>query len=227
MVSDSREDRFGGGDYRHLIDWGPRIQREAPFLRAALGEPRGQVVVDLGCGTGEHARWLAAEGYRAVGLDRSKAQIDRARDYEEERGEHGPFFHQADMLELPGLLDEAAEGALCVGNVLPSLEDEELAPRLEAVAASLRPGARLAVQLLNYARLLGRGLRHLPLNVRPDPEAGDRELVWLRLLSPAGEGHLLFHPVTLELRPGAEEPVRVRSARELSLIHISEPTRPY
>ena len=179
MSDSSRDDRFGGGDYRHLIDWGPRIRREAPFLRQALARAERGRVVDLGCGTGEHARWLASEGFTALGIDPSESQIARARDYEAESGEKGPFFHRAGMADLPALCDEPLDGALCVGNVLPSLEDEVLAPSLQAVARCLRPGGVLVVQLLNYARLLRHGLRHLPVNVRPDPEGGDGELVWL------------------------------------------------
>jgi SAM-dependent methyltransferase len=208
-------DRFGGGDYRHLIDWGPRMRREAPFLRRALGAPDGRCVADLGCGTGEHARWLAAEGWTALGVDPSPSQIARAKDYEGESGARGPFFHAAAMEELPGLVDSPLAGALCVGNVLPSLEDEALARSLQAVAASLRPGAPLVVQLLNYARIRRQGLRCLPVNVRPDPEEAGAELVWVRLLSEDDDDHLLFHPVTLQLRRGADEPVRLRSAREI------------
>ena len=68
-------DAYGRLSYRHLIDWGPRIEREAPFLRRCLEAAPEKRVVDLGCGTGEHAAFLASEGWDVLGVDHSAAQI--------------------------------------------------------------------------------------------------------------------------------------------------------
>jgi len=38
-----------------------------------------KTVLDLGCGTGAHARELVARGYDVVGVDRSEAMLERAR----------------------------------------------------------------------------------------------------------------------------------------------------
>jgi SAM-dependent methyltransferase len=211
----ARPHDFGRDGYRKLIDWGPRIQREAPFLESVLGDR--ERVLDLGCGTGEHARWLASTGREAVGVDFSDAQIERAREYEGEYGSKGPRFLVADLLDLPGLFDRPFDAALCIGNVLPSIEDEELAPRLRAVAACLETGAPLVLQLLNYHRI-GRRVRSLPVNVRPDPDEPGREIAWVRLFAPADDDdHLLFHPITLSYAPGEEPPVEVRRAPEIRI----------
>ncbi len=226
-----QKDHFQSGDYRSLIDWAPRLRREAPFLAEVFGPPQEGTIVDLGCGTGEHARWLASVGWHALGVDSSEKQIESARSYEGEFGVRGPYFRQADMLELDEVCAWAKEnsglpraalpegrefaGALCVGNVFPYFEEEELAPRLAALARHLAPGAPLLVQLLNYQRIRAKDVRSLPLNVRPDPENPQGEIVWLRLLSVADEKHLWFHPATLQFRPGEEEPLQLRSARSI------------
>ncbi len=226
-----QKDHFQSGDYRSLIDWAPRLRREAPFLSEVFGHPGEGTIVDLGCGTGEHARWLASVGWHALGVDSSEKQIESARSYEGEFGARGPYFRQADMLELDEVcawakansafpreaLPDGREfaGALCVGNVLPYFEEEELEPRLAALARHLAPGAPLLVQLLNYQRIRAKDVRALPLNVRPDPENTQGEIVWLRLLSVDDEKHLWFHPATLEFRPADEEPLQLRSARRI------------
>ncbi len=211
----SSNDRFADGRYADLIDWGSRLRRETPFLEKVLGLPPSGTVADLGSGSGEHARWLAARGWTAVGLDTSEAQIESARRYEGEFGPRGPRFLQEDILRLPEVVETPLNGAICLGNVLPYFDDDELAPRLRAIAASLAPGAPLLVQLLNYQRIRAQGLRTLGVNLRPDPQKEEGELVWLRLFTPRDERHLFFHPITLEFTPGTEEPVVMRSAREI------------
>lgn len=203
-------DPFSRANYRSLIAWPERMKREAPFLERFLAALPDASVLDLGCGTGEHARHLAERGLRVVGLDRSPAMIESALD--------GPLpdnlrFVTGDMREadtvLPG---EMFGGALGLGNMLPFLTTEvELAEALAATARVLKPGGVFLFQLLNYERLEGRNERALPINVRPDPGG---EIVFVRVMSFPGDGRVVFYPTTLQIVPDAEEPVRlVRSKR--------------
>lgn len=211
------EDPFKQTPYRNLISWSTRLEREWPFLEWLLSKAPTASVIDLGCGTGEHARYLAARGVRAVGIDSSSAQIEQAREYEGEFGAMGPHFLEGDMLDLPSLTEESFGAALCLGNVLPYMEDEDLAARLRAVYRALSPDAKLLIQVLNYTRLREAEVRHLPLNFRPDPGNSNGELVWVRILRGGDPGHMLFYPVTLQLRPGAEPPIEIQSVREVRL----------
>ncbi len=208
------DDPYSRVNYRSLIAWPARIEREWKFLETALSDVRS--VVDLGCGPGEHCRFLAAHGIRAVGVDASAAQIEAAMEHTDEFGELGPRFLHADFTELPNLTEEKFEAALCLGNVLPFLEREDLSRMLDAVHTALKPGAPLIVQLLNYRRILDVPVRHLPLNMREDPN-GEGEIVWLRLMKPDGPYHVIFHPTTLLVRPGEDPPVRVHATREVRL----------
>lgn len=210
-------DPFSRINYRSLIAWPDRIEREWPFLEWGLAAAPARSVIDLGCGTGEHARFLAAHGYRAVGIDQSTAQIEKAREYENESGDLGPQFIAGDMLDLPRLTPERFGAAICLGNVLPYMEDAELAERLAAIAQTLLPGGRLLLQILNYERILAGRVRHLPLNFRPDPTDGNNEIVWVRLIRNDDASHVMFYPVTLRVRPGQELPVQIESAREIRL----------
>src|SRR5439155_11744717 len=47
--------------------------------RAALGAVRGLTVLDLGCGTGRHALWLAGKGADVTAVDFSPDMLAEAR----------------------------------------------------------------------------------------------------------------------------------------------------
>jgi SAM-dependent methyltransferase len=207
------EDPYSRLQYRRLIAWPERLRREAPFLAAVAAAGPEPALLDLGCGTGEHARWFAAQGYRVLGVDRSEAQIAAAR-------AAGPLpgleFATGDLTRLGAVRGDRRFGtALCLGNTLVHLQDEaELRATCQGVHAALLPGGAWVTQILNYERLLGRGESALPVNVR---EMEDEILVFLRLLRPIGEGRVRFFPTTLRLRPKAETPVEVVSSRAVTL----------
>jgi len=218
-------DPYSRVDYRRLIAWEKRVEREAPFLRELLARAPVRRVLDLGCGTGEHVAFFAREGAVAVGVDRSQSMLDAAREHET-RGEGRFLLGSAE--DAPALLaGEPAFGlAICLGNMLPHVrEDAELEALVRAAHAVLAPGGLLLVQILNYHRILARGERHLPLDFRPGDapaEARDDhlapEIVFLRLLRPAPGGRVLFFPTTLVVDPADEEhPVRVDHSRRVEL----------
>ncbi len=214
-MSDSQADPYSRVEYRRLIAWGPRIQREAPFLREVLATAPDRSVIDLGCGTGEHTAFFASEGCRAVGLDQSETMIDAARDHESQG--QGRFVLGGAQDAAALLADEPAFGmAICLGNMLPHVkEDEHLAALLTAARSVLLPGAKLLIQLLNYAGIRERGDRHLPVNFREGDDGS--EIVFLRVMTAQPDGRMLFFPTTLELDPESEEPITVRSTRRVEL----------
>jgi SAM-dependent methyltransferase len=222
MSTDHNDDPYHRVDYRRMIAWPARIEREAPFLRAVLESAPEASVLDLGCGTGEHADFLAAEGLRTVGIDRSEAQIAKAREYEGRRGAAGPRFLLGDFTSLAQHTRELFGAAIWLGNGLPHLEDDELERTLSQLAELLVPGGVVLLQLLNYERIRHQGIRHLPLNFRDDP-AEPGEIVFLRLMTLDGERHVRFSPLTLALRPGGEPAAEIKSAREVRLRSWTRP----
>jgi 2-polyprenyl-3-methyl-5-hydroxy-6-metoxy-1,4-benzoquinol methylase len=46
---------------------------EEPLIRELIGDVRGKRVLDAGCGTGRHARWMAAAGGRVQAVDPTDA----------------------------------------------------------------------------------------------------------------------------------------------------------
>jgi SAM-dependent methyltransferase len=209
------DDPYSRVNYRRLIAWEQRIAREGPFLLSLLDRAPERSVVDIGCGTGEHVAFFAAAGARAVGLDRSEAMITAARDHEAASTGRCVLGDALDARAVLG--DEPPFGlAICLGNMLPHMgKDADLSRFFEAVRDILRPGGLLLIQLLNYEGFLTTGQRALPVNVRPGDDG--REIVFLRLMSPADDGRVLFFPATLELDPEADTPLTVTMSRRVEL----------
>jgi len=124
--------------YRRLRDEGDALNEilELPALLAALPDPNGLEVLDLGCGFGGLARELLARGARRVlAVDGSARMLAEAR----RRGApEGLELLQADLEEWspPEAAFDFAASSLCL-HYLARLER-----LLAAVRAALRPGGR-------------------------------------------------------------------------------------
>lgn len=60
-------------------DDNPLVKLEEPRLRSLLGDVRGKSMLDLGCGTGRHALWLASAGARVTAVDFSAGMLEKAK----------------------------------------------------------------------------------------------------------------------------------------------------
>ena len=203
-------DPYSRLSYRRLIAWPARIQREAPFLREVLAGAPSRRVLDLGCGTGEHARFLQEEGFEVTGVDASEAQLAQARE-----GGPGPEFVKGDLAALGEAVSGPFGGAIALGNGLPHLFPEKMPRFLAGLGGLLLPGSPVVFQLLNYDRILDQRITSLPLNVREDDS---ERVVFLRLMDPRPDGTVLFNPTTLRWRPGEEPPVEVVTGKNVVLM---------
>jgi SAM-dependent methyltransferase len=205
-------DRWSRVAYRRTSAWPARIEREWPFLERILQTAPSSLVIDLGSGTGEHSRHLAERGFQVVGIDVSAPMLDAA--HEATLPENLQFLH-ADIADLGAIELGQAGAAVCLGNTLPYLDNDDLRRFAQGLAAVLAPDAPFVLQVLNYERIRAKKIRHLPLNIQADDESG--EMVFLRLVEPKSDGKVIFTPVTLRHRPGADPPVEVMHARSVTL----------
>lgn len=205
-------DPYSRVEYRRLIAWPARIEREWPMLSRVLASGPSRRVLDLGCGPGEHARRMAAEGFEVVGVDASGDMLAQAMS---EPVPENLRFVRGDLREIGAVMEGSFGGAICLGNTLPHLLDrDDLLRMMRGLRERLLPGAPFLLQILNYDRVFALGERSLPINFRPDPEG---ELVFVRLMTPQEDGTVLFHPMTFLLRPGGEPPVQLHHVREVRL----------
>lgn len=74
--------------YDEFIENNPNLNRMRQIVYAEIASrvPQGAKILDLACGTGTDAVWLAQHGYSVYGVDISQKMLDRA---EEKRNELG------------------------------------------------------------------------------------------------------------------------------------------
>ena len=112
--------------FRMDVGWRRRTVRD-------LGLPKGSLVADLACGTGDFCRELQAQGHRPVGFDLSFGMLAAART-------EAPLA-EADILQLP-VPDGSLDGVTC-GFALRNLV--ELGGFFVELARVVRPGGRIAL----------------------------------------------------------------------------------
>lgn len=65
-------------------------------LLGFVNKEPGQIILDVGCGTGELTEKLAADGAKVIGMDLSKNMIEKAK-----KAHPGPEFFMGDATEIP------------------------------------------------------------------------------------------------------------------------------
>jgi len=199
-------------DYRKMIAWPKRLEREWTFLAAPLGSLPSRRLLDLGCGTGEHARYLAGKGFDVVGVDASDTMLERAR---EDGVPAGVQFLQGDLVHVESVVTGKFGGAVCLGNTLAHITDQEtLTQLLAGVRAVLLPGAPLVIQVLNYERLVHSGQRCLPLTFIQDE---DGEAIFLRVMTHHDDGSVTFTPSLLRYRKDGDPALEVITSHNVPL----------
>jgi malonyl-CoA O-methyltransferase len=143
-------------------DANPLQALEGPILRAAVGDPRGLAVLDLGCGTGRHALWLASAGAVVTAIDFSEGMLAEAR---RKPGAEAVHFLVHD-LHQPLPFADARFDLVVSGLVLEHLR--ELGPFFAEARRVLKPDGRAVVSAMHPAMFLRGAQARFT-----DPESGE------------------------------------------------------
>jgi SAM-dependent methyltransferase len=112
---------------------------DVDFLEKTFDVKPGGRLLDVPCGNGRHSIELARRGNRVTGIDLSQEMLATA------RAELDADWRLGDMRRLE-LESRAFDGAFCFGNSFGYLDHEGAAAFLCALAAALKPGARLVIE---------------------------------------------------------------------------------
>ncbi|MBX3183291.1 MAG: methyltransferase domain-containing protein [Polyangiaceae bacterium] len=137
-----------GDDYMRTttIPTRRQIAREVDFIESSLGVQPGGVVLDLACGSGEHAVELASRGFAVVGYDLSISQLAQAQEVAQERGQKLNFL-QGDMREMA--FEETFDAVYCWGSSFGYFEEEKNIQVAQRMLKALRPGGTLLLEVAN------------------------------------------------------------------------------
>jgi ubiquinone/menaquinone biosynthesis C-methylase UbiE len=129
-------------------DANPLPALEEPLVRELFGAAHGLSVLDLGCGTGRHALWLAAQGALVTAVDFSEGMLSQAR---RKPGAETVRWLVHD-LHAPLPFPASAFDRVISGLVLEHLQD--LAGLFREAHRVLRPSGRAVVSAMHPAMFL-------------------------------------------------------------------------
>ncbi|MDN4645348.1 class I SAM-dependent methyltransferase [Arthrobacter sp. PsM3] len=142
-----REDNDSNASAAHV--WDEKYRSRA---RIWSGEPNPQLIaeaaplppgtaLDLGCGEGADAIWLASRGWKVTALDVSAVALERAKAHAQERGQVGNItWVQQDLATwVPGELFDLVTAQFLHSTVMPWQQALQLA------AAAVRTGGALLI----------------------------------------------------------------------------------
>jgi SAM-dependent methyltransferase len=183
--------------YDRFVNWEARLAHELPFLTDVLAQAHAVRVLDVACGTGQHALALTDRGYQVVGTDLSAPMIERAR-HAAPASAH-VWFEVAGFGEQAKVAGTGHDAVLCLGNSLPHvLNAEDLRATLADFAATLRPsGGVLVLQNRNFERVMTAHERFM------SPQGDDRQ-VFVRFydFNTPQPGLLTFNMLVLSRQDG-------------------------
>jgi cyclopropane fatty-acyl-phospholipid synthase-like methyltransferase len=129
--------------YQHTPPWD--IRRPQKMFAQAAGEISGSVL-DVGCGTGEHALFFAQRGCKVTGADYLEEPIERAKKKTADRKIDVKFIVQ-DALKLSDLKQQFDN--IINSGLFHGFTDEERTRYVAELAAVLKPCGKLFLQCFN------------------------------------------------------------------------------
>lgn len=139
----------GWEEYAEFYDWeNARTmgRRDLAFWREFVAGVRGPVL-ELGCGSGRVTMPLARRASLVIGVDRSRAMLERARQRSRRLAQR-PRLVQADVTALPFLPRTFGAVVAPYGILQSLLSDAALTRLLDAIVRVLAPGGRFGLELV-------------------------------------------------------------------------------
>lgn len=182
------------------FSWSQRLGEEIPFLVRYFKKYKVKTVLDLGCGTGEHAIALAKRGFQITGIDQNEAMLTNAHEKLEKQVDKirkNVELIQLSIGEASTLKDRQFDAIICLGNMLPWVLDYE--KKFLGLKKVLAPRAVFIIQVRNFYQVLTEREQFISLNFSygESPDEWEKEYAFLRFYDFRPDGLLNFNVETL------------------------------
>jgi SAM-dependent methyltransferase len=141
MMRDDHAEKFGGCEHDDKRYRTPLFNEIEIFSVLRLLDLRkGDLVADLGCGTGRFTIEIMTRGGRVVPVDFSLVSLERLREGTD--GRISPM--QADLTKLP-IKDGSVDGIISIQVIQHLPDEDEMVKALEEMKRILKPGGSIVI----------------------------------------------------------------------------------
>lgn len=185
------------------------MKKEKPFFRKIFQDAGAGRILDIACGTGQHAIMFSSWGLSVSASDVSSEMVELARENSLKAGVEVELA-VAGLEEVDKFFSPGYDVITCVGNSLPHVRSYEgLTQVAGAVSNLLRDEGVFALQIRNYRRVYEKNEKFMPLNSRV---IGGKEYFYLRVTE-LKEEWITFNIIVLEKNHLGEGSYRVFSEK--------------
>lgn len=185
------------------------MEREKTFFRKIIQDAGAGRILDIACGTGQHAIMFSSWGLSVSASDASIEMVELARENAVKAGAEVEFA-VAGLDEVDKPFNPGFDVITCVGNSLPHVRSYEgLTKVAGAVSNLLRHEGVFALQIRNYKRVYEKNEKFMPMNSYVN---GEKEYFYLRMTE-LEEEWITFNIIVLEKNHLGEGSYRVFSEK--------------
>ncbi|MCL4419035.1 CBS domain-containing protein [Patescibacteria group bacterium] len=152
--------------YYQAVDVEDRLSHEMPDLLKLFAQHKVKTVLDIGCGTGDHAIDLARRGFNVVGIDRSQGMIlesNKRKQILPKEALGRLKFLRGSFNNLESKFKEPFDAAIIMGNTL-SHNPRNFENLIKKIAERLSTHGILIIQITNFEKILKVNKRLLGFN---------------------------------------------------------------
>jgi SAM-dependent methyltransferase len=134
-----------------IAEWDDRL---VEMIVEVLDLEAGCRVLDLACGSGDHARRLARQGLKVVGIDIASSLVAHSRQKAAEEGLTTAHFEEGDMRELD--YESEFDAVLLLSGSFGFFDDAANLDVLRRMARALKPAGRVLIDVFDPAEMVVR-----------------------------------------------------------------------
>ncbi len=141
---------------KYYDDIFPTGAAQLQLIKETAGKPPKDIL-DVACGSGGYSKSLSDRGYSITAIDLDEKMVLSLK--EKDKKINSLVLNMLNINDLSGTFDLI----FCIGNSLVHLDSlYEIELFLKSCKNKLKPDGKLILQIINYDRILERGIKSLP-----------------------------------------------------------------